>query len=155
MILMIKDVAVKHPLSRMVVVADDESYGFALSHFDRILPASIALRYTSAVEHLELESVQMEWMIHPDQILDLQISVAPSRALTSTRFMSISLPFRRPCDMRITRVVAASAGSSAGTGRRNSGLSIGALGGSLVYSTMRSSRGTFQFAGRACARYRP
>jgi hypothetical protein len=40
LVLVVQDVAVEHPLSRMIVVAHDEAHGLSLRHVDRVLPAS-------------------------------------------------------------------------------------------------------------------
>src|SRR5687767_568384 len=68
---MIEDVAVKHPLPRIVGIPHDESRGLVLRYIHAVLPASIAYRHAVAIQQLELKSVQMEWMVHPHEILDL------------------------------------------------------------------------------------
>src|SRR5687768_2047676 len=68
---MIEDVAVKHPLSRIVGIPHDESRGLVLRYVHAVFPASIAYRYTVAIQQLELKSVQVEWMVHPHEIFDL------------------------------------------------------------------------------------
>src|SRR5687767_8365716 len=70
-ILVIEDVTVEHPLSRVVVVPDDEARRLMLRDVDDVLPATVLLGHAIAVEHLELVAVQMERVIHADEILDL------------------------------------------------------------------------------------
>src|SRR5687768_3858511 len=71
MVLVVQDVTVKHPLSWIIVVPDDEARGLVPRHVDHILPAAIALGDTVPVEHLELKAVQVERVVHADEVLDL------------------------------------------------------------------------------------
>src|SRR6185503_12620722 len=71
LVLVVQDVAVKHPLPREIVEAHDESHGFLPADVDHVLPARKRLRLSIALDDLELKSVHVEGMIHPDQILDL------------------------------------------------------------------------------------
>src|SRR5690606_24916919 len=55
LILMIQDVAVKHPFAGMIVIPNDESHSLVARHVDRVLPAEERLRYAIPVDYLELE----------------------------------------------------------------------------------------------------
>src|SRR3982751_4898083 len=68
---MIEDVAVEHPLSGIVVVANDDSRSRVLRNVQHVLPGAVRLRHTVAIEYLELKTMQMEWMVHADDVLDL------------------------------------------------------------------------------------
>src|SRR5580765_8999920 len=69
-ILVIEDVAVEHPLAGEVVESHDEPDGLVPGNVDRVLPTRKGLGHAVPIENLKLESVQMEGVIHADEILD-------------------------------------------------------------------------------------
>jgi hypothetical protein len=71
LVFVIQDVTVKHPFSGEVVKSHDEAHRFMLGNVHRVLPAPIRLRNSIPIDDLELEAVQMERMIHADEVLDL------------------------------------------------------------------------------------
>ncbi|MEO6526953.1 MAG: hypothetical protein ABIP93_10040, partial [Gemmatimonadaceae bacterium] len=70
-ILVIQNVAMEHPHPGVVVEPHDESRRFVLRNVDRILPSPACHRHAVSVEELEPKSVQMERMVHADDVLDL------------------------------------------------------------------------------------
>ena len=93
--------------------------------------------------------------VHPSHARRLGLQgkegVAPSRAGTSTRFMSIVRPLMRPWPKAITRFLVALVGSSAGITRNRLGIMIGRRL-VAVYCSDRRSRVAVQSFGRVAAR---
>src|SRR6266516_2294393 len=80
-VFMVQDVAMEHPLPWVIVVADDDARRRVLGHVQHVLPGEIRLTYAVTVEYLELEPVQVERVIHADDVLDLpDLSRADLRA---------------------------------------------------------------------------
>ena len=61
----------EHPLARVVRVAHDEARRPVLGHVHHVFPAAERLGHAVAIEHLELEAVQVKRVIHPHQVLEL------------------------------------------------------------------------------------
>src|SRR5438105_8763425 len=70
-IFVVEDVAVEHPLPGIVVVADDDARRRVLGDVEHVFPGEIRLTHSVAIQHLKLKSVQMEGMVHPDDVGDL------------------------------------------------------------------------------------
>src|SRR5437870_11147281 len=70
-VFVIEDVAVEHPLPRIVVVAHDDSRRRMFRDVEHVLPGEIRLAHSVTVQHLELESMQVERVIHANDVLDL------------------------------------------------------------------------------------
>src|SRR5436305_7253822 len=70
-VFVIEDVAVEHPLPRIIVVAHDDSRRRMFRDVEHVLPGEIRLAHSVTVEHLELESMQVERVIHANDVLDL------------------------------------------------------------------------------------
>src|SRR5207244_8292116 len=70
MILMVEDMAVEHPASWIVVVPHDETQRLVLRHVHDVRPGAKRFWNAVAIDHLELEAVKVEGMIHPYDVLD-------------------------------------------------------------------------------------
>src|SRR5215208_2214450 len=85
-VFMVQDVAVEHPLSWIVVVANDDAGRRVLGDVQHVLPGTVRLGHAVAIEDLELKTVKMERVIHPNDILDLpDLSRANSSAHINPR----------------------------------------------------------------------
>src|SRR5690606_22628136 len=71
LILMIENVAMKHPFASKIIESDDETCTAKCGEIHRVLPHGLRLRHAVSVEDLKLEAVQVEWMIHSDEVLNL------------------------------------------------------------------------------------
>src|SRR3569833_1563851 len=70
-VFVIEDVTVEHPFSGKVIEPHDHADSLMLAHVHDILPAAIRFGYSVAIEYLELESMEVERVIHRHDVLDL------------------------------------------------------------------------------------
>src|SRR6266404_7621501 len=68
---MVEDVAVEHPLPWIIVITNDDSRGGVFGDVEHVLPRAVRLGNSIPIEHLKLEAVQMERVVHSDDVLDL------------------------------------------------------------------------------------
>src|SRR5689334_8837463 len=70
LVLMLEDVAMVHPFSRVVVEVNENSDRRMLRHVARVLPTPERLRNAVAVDDLKVESMKMKWMVHSHHVLN-------------------------------------------------------------------------------------